>query len=608
MLLLQRSECWKFSTDALLASCSLAYIYADPADLAKLSNCFKNSRIPFRIQLLNDMNATILPHYQFSNVPKWRCNCNVVLVLNVPLRSLTLQNYIYTFQRPKRDIFMFLNQLPLSTPFWFNQLRFKVQLTFYAAICSRSETNPTTMCEDYSLVSLLNGDHLRVTSFVMDPYVVLENGSPVRGCFYNLILHSSKYYNFTLDMDYPMWRGENRLPNGTWAGSIGKVLRGERDMVLGSGLTIERELFLDFTTFIDQVGLMFTTSHPQISIDSFAIIYIFQPTMWLYLFLCCLSIFVVVKLSGKIFSNKYETTYLAFTASFNPLIQGGILSSNIYTIKFITHLWMFVSLVIGTYYNSDFIAYITYPTAEKIPRTFLELARRFDYKIKLLNLNAADVEFFNETRNPTFLQIRERLVKEDNWIKCLYSAGVEKKTACITFEGFGVSLLSKNLTISRAFSVVQFSADSAISFQLGIGFPKNSKYVDAFSDIVRYLRDTGHIRKWTKDVYEFRKGQGIRWMSKRSNTSEFHSIQRIFTNVMGSPVQAFQVKNVLLCFVILLLGLFLALVSFGAEFTLRAECIWYLFRFKAAQTAAMYVWGRIWNFKYIFSKKKVELC
>ena len=117
--------------------------------------------------------------------------------------------------------------------------------------------------------------------------MVNQAGLPIGGHFYESLLNAAKHYNFTFVLDNATFTGTMQLRNGSFLGPIGQVARGERDVVIGCGQTLERSKVMDFSTSLDVTGLKFITSHPKVNLRWEAIAFVFPLNVWTLLLVSC---------------------------------------------------------------------------------------------------------------------------------------------------------------------------------------------------------------------------------------------------------------------------------------------------------------------------------
>ncbi|CAG7832348.1 unnamed protein product [Allacma fusca] len=563
----------------MLCSQMLGIHFETTEETLKEFNSIKLHSINY-IQKLNQNLNYKLSYDYLRYSPRYRSNCQTVIVLmetslNILSRfETTLSEHANVILSPKYDFFKFLhlksrhdteNTVNLYIPAnWISKLRHK---KFYQAdsMCEviailQEDSEPSTVRE------YLKGKELEVTALEVDSNVIVKDGAPVEGMFFKLLHSSSQYYNFTYNLEVPVFKGTTQLPNGTWTGPFGDVISGKKDLVLGGGHTHERHRYFEFPTFVELAGLRFTISPPKSNIDWTAMFYVFQPRIWFCLSASTLLTILTVALSTHLHEYSYDmsTSMLLIIGS---LLEQSTKTPKISTVRFTVGIWTLMAVVIITYYKSNFIAYITYPAGEGIPRTFEELSARSDYKLQLMNANASGRAFFMQTTNPIYVRIRDRLIIENNWIRCMTASAFEEKTTCINQDFIGYGVIAKNLTLSRVHASVEFSQDNAFNFNWNMQFTKNSKYVESFNVILRCLRDTGHLRKWVQDSYEYRRRESIRWLQSIKDKSKVYEdiSKSLLQKESSNNFKPFNLKNVLITFIIWGLGSSLALSTFLLE-------------------------------------------
>ncbi|CAG7729462.1 unnamed protein product, partial [Allacma fusca] len=372
-------------------------------------------------------------------IKKHKCNCETVFVLlpqnNSFLETKNFKKFIFNAQKPKRDFIFFLslNFKTVSNKFvpkWTTLLRFFYliqfedkfldDLTLKATSMENSllAHNPREYTSVEAVKKFLNGRVFKVTTLLLDPYITLKDGVPIGGCFYTMIVHGSQKFNFTFSIEVPAWAGASQFPNGTWRGPMREVIDGEKDFILGTGHTYERDPYLDYPCFFELTGIDYVTANPKKHVDWRAIVYIFEPITWICLALTMLFILGVTSIAMKMSTKEFKGTYI-FTIlgiTFSPLLEHSAAVPRIAVIRLIYSINILMSLVIITYFKSDFIAFVTYPSHEKIPLYFRELGERTDFNVVLMNLNAAESVFFNKTTNPLYAGIRQRMIFESDWV------------------------------------------------------------------------------------------------------------------------------------------------------------------------------------------------
>ncbi|CAG7719884.1 unnamed protein product [Allacma fusca] len=578
-----------------ITHCSPVIIFEDKNSLEDFQDQTKSFRTisaqqPFKV---NYVYALKSPEKASKSTPvnfvkKYKDNCEAVFVLlpqsNPFIKTKNFKNFIFNAQKPKLDYIFFVtknfnNDYNIVVPKWTTALRFfylvhfdETLLKYLILKTEAIENNPLehTPREYISAISVrkfLNGKIFKVTSLLIDPYVTLKDGAPIGGCFYNMVLYGSQKFNFTFSIEIPAWAGASQFPNGTWRGPMREVIDGEKDFILGTGHTYDRNPYLDYPCFFELTGINYVTANPQKFVEWRAIVYTFEPITWLCLATTTLSMLGVIFVAMRRHTEEINKThiFIILGITFNPLLEHSAAVPKVTIIRLIYSINILMSLVIITYFKSDFIAFVSYPSHEKIPLYFRELGERTDFNVMLMNLNAAESVFFNKTTNPLYAGIRQRMIFESDWVKCMTAAAFEPNTVCIGLENMVKAIWASNLTLNRLYSPVAFSKESAYYFIWGVGFTRHSKYVDSFASIIRLLRDTGNIRRWMEDHYEFKSVNSIKWLQQDGGPL-YSKIMGALKPQMGLSVAPFRLSNILLSLIIWGIGIVIAGISFLLEF------------------------------------------
>ena len=111
------------------------------------------------------------------------------------------------------------------------------------------------------------------------------------------------------------------------------------------------------------------------------------------------------------------------------------------------------------------------------PSTNAELAADPEYTIRIKWLNGAEAEFFRMTTNPIHLNICNRLVRDNDMLKCLQAAAFDFKTVCLYYDIFREIYIAKNMTLRQGFQLFTKSKEYIFPLIMSMGFLKDSKYV-----------------------------------------------------------------------------------------------------------------------------------
>ena len=515
-----------------------------------------------------------------ETVRKYSANCETVFIqvgcsaesnANGILESKSFINYIRSNQNLHLDRFVFFHtdlclrkavETVVWSFHWPTRLKFVYFSTFSGSdfLLKPSVLTPAPSSDGYwgALVRQhLQGHTILVTSLWIPPYVDVRDGKPIGGFFYELLVAAACSYNLTYRLEVPVFKGVRELPNGTFTGPFGQVVDGERDVVLGAAQSYERDVYLDFTVYVDIIELKFVSSQPVGRVESEAILFIFQPIVWILLLLSLLIvtfIFYLSLLPVKGLSCGTKLFY-AFEFALCPLLDRGFSSTHVLPNLSLLTSWMLMCVVIGTYYRSDFIAYLSLPTVVSVPRSFHQLSQREDYAIHFLERGTADSYFFNHTTSPVFSKIRERFERVNTGHKCLSAASFATDTVCIMWDQAAELGLASNLTLHNGHPSYKFSSQSALSLPSCMGLTRGSRYTESLSALAGYVRAAGLITKWKADSYQLGLQEGKTWMRTESGRITYQKLKSVTSAQLDSEVKPLKLENIVPALVLLAGGL-----------------------------------------------------
>jgi len=100
--------------------------------------------------------------------------------------------------------------------------------------------------------------------------------------------------------------------------------------------------------------------------------------------------------------SRGDALYFSFILPFCALLQESRKVPR--KVRFLMGIFLFYSIVVGVFYNSNLISFLSFPEHEKVPHTWEDLAQRKDYDIKLAYyVGGAGIKFFAETNIATFI-------------------------------------------------------------------------------------------------------------------------------------------------------------------------------------------------------------
>ena len=392
------------------------------------------------------------------------------------------------------------------------------------------------------------------------------------GANYEIIQAASLRCNFTFDLDAPAGKGTgSKLPDGTWTGLFADILYKKSDLAIVLARTRDRNGLVDFTTPFGTGNLVFATTLPTIRIKPDAVLYLFSPTVWLFVAMSfiCASVAAYITLWCKN-PNKLSAwrvlllVFKIFMEQSNRIPEG---------LEFIVGLYLIYVIVIGTGYKCNLLASLSFPQADSIPTTFDELAVRADYDIYFDMSGTAGYNYFMQSSSSSNLviNIRNRFLKNlirNDPARCVIAALLQTNTVCIGWDTVLNQVVGRNLTISRRMKPLYQPHEGITRIWVTIGLQKNSKYTKAFSFITSSFYETGLIAKWHEDVVDDCESLGIKWMKSQEGT-ELHRVLSRIAQSRTKGTSGLTLENVSVCFFILILGMILATGFFLYEIKLK---------------------------------------
>ncbi|CAG7823190.1 unnamed protein product, partial [Allacma fusca] len=217
-----------------------------------------------------------------------------------------------------------------------------------------------------------------------------------------------------------------------------------------------------------------------------------------------------------------DKMFLAIVLPFAALVQES--RSIPRRARLFTVITIFYALIVGQFYCSNLISFLTFPEPEVIPRSFEELSNRKDYTIYTMYYKGSALDiFFNQTKAEAFVQIRKRMINEPNFFKCPEHALLKQKTACISLLLIVEPFLAKNLTLHSSFNPLKISPP-AFSIPVNIGLQKNSKHFESMNSIVGWALDTGQFLNWKQLTLDHLKRRGIVWMRNQRGSEIYKQL------------------------------------------------------------------------------------
>ncbi|CAG7832885.1 unnamed protein product [Allacma fusca] len=386
------------------------------------------------------------------------------------------------------------------------------------------------------------------------------------GMTYDFIRTVSEIYNVSNVLDISLTKiGKSR--NGSWEGFMGDLVTGKKDRLAGIGGIYSRFEVLDFSSTGAFTAVSFFVSHPKTSVKWQAIVFRFDTTVWILIFIFLIALiplfYIHLKLKRCNDREPSDKMFLAVVIPFSTLIESCPSIPN--RARILTVVTLFYALIVGQFYSSNLISFLTFPEPEVVPQSFEDLSNRKDYIIYTIHVTGGTIEvFFNETKIETFKTIRERMINQKDFLKCAESVIFSPKTVCIGWPLAMDSIIAKNLTIHFTFNPLR-TTDSISSFPVILGLQKNSKHFESVNSIVGWASDTGHFTKWRELTMNNLKYAGSQWVKERRNGNLYQGLEKLGQEFHHLSTKPFGMENVVLCFTTAIVGSFLASLAWLCE-------------------------------------------
>lgn len=414
----------------------------------------------------------------------------------------------------------------------------------------------------------LRGRHFKMAGCVdSPPHHFIRKRSPTLeqdGTEYRVFVAASLAFNFTFETHYDEGTGYGtHLENGTWTGMISNLIYTDRNFDFTVTFCHLYELYDRFDYLsrpTNYLSLTFVQGLPKNEIVTWdAVFSPFYPSVWFCILVTYLLICIIILVIKLLKENDWlQSTYSSFLIPFKISLDQSVYLAPSGNIRKIAIPWLILTLITGSAYRTVLISFLTCPSFASVPQTFVELAKRLDYKIMLYVLGSVETHFFQENENPTISTINSRLklIPFEDGKTCYFRAAYGDKTVCLAwFPSTSRKMQAMGIvnTDNLEKEVFQVSKDKGMYVTLSVPFQKNSIFVDSFAPIIGALLDTGIHSMWDQDVGMWFKLNGLRKARKKQQKINLQKS-------LESEPKPLQKKNLLVVFLILFVGL---LASFG---------------------------------------------
>ncbi|XP_067675457.1 glutamate receptor ionotropic, kainate 2-like isoform X1 [Haliotis asinina] len=415
---------------------------------------------------------------------------------------------------------------------------------------------------------------LIVTTIAEKPYMMkkerkVDDGQDYEGFCIDLLEELSKIVGFRYKIVL-VADGNYGAPNEKkkWNGMVGELIARRADLAVAP-LTINyvREQVIDFTKPFLNLGITILFKVPKREKPGlFSFLNPLAIEIWLYVigayFIVSFTIFILARFSPYEWYNAHpcnpdtDTVQNTFTLSNSfwftvgtLMQQGSDINPRAVSTRIVGGIWWFFTLIIISSYTANLAAFLTVERMVSPIESAEDLAKQTEISYGTLG-SGSTMQFFRDSKIDTYKRMWAFMKKKEPTVFMKsYEAGVAR-----VLEG-GYAFLSESTMIDY---ITQRNCDLMQvgglldSKGYGIGTPINSAYRDKLSMAILELQENGRIQmlynKWWKST-----GTCMREENKDSKA-----------NALG-------VENVGGIFVVLLVGLALAVLVAICEFIYKSK-------------------------------------
>ncbi|CAG7687942.1 unnamed protein product [Allacma fusca] len=414
----------------------------------------------------------------------------------------------------------------------------------------------------------MEGRRLQIGSLPLKPYLIMdENHVIISGVSWLLMTAVSTNYNFTFTRQATNSDNNHPMQNGTHQGLAGDLIEGKIDVLLPHAPSVPGLKYMDFTTSIMTFNLCFFFSHPKTGVEWRAIFYPFQRNVWFLLICTCFTVsLLLVAFTAGSKSNLKLIHFIHAMLPFRLLLQQ--CPQKIKTSRNVVVQFLFFSVVINTYYNSNLLVYLTFPKPENLPGTVEQLLDRPEFKIMTWQIPGGFTDTFLKSSGSVVLTaLRKRLEQKQSDFNCIRDSILQEKTTCVATNVRVETVIATNFTVRSHFNPL-VKSESILTSSACMALRKHSRYFSFFRTVMGWLKDSGMVSKWYDVAIAVLRQRGQLWLKTQEHTDAYayRILRAQADNFHGNGVKALQVGNLRVAFVAWLGGLILGVFVIGLEF------------------------------------------
>lgn len=360
-----------------------------------------------------------------------------------------------------------------------------------------------------------------------------------------------------------------QISNGTWLGCMGDIISGRVDISIAAPV-LSRFPFVDFLPKHKYDFIKFLSRQPRPVLSWKAIYKAFRPLVWSMVGASTAAVGVVIWIGGKIGENEnreqrgicsifFDQVKVLLSQSVSyPETKVGVATSVLIL------LWLLVSLIYGTAYNSKLTSLMAIPEMERdFPRNFFGLITSPNFKVganKAFLMSIGGVIFKHST-SPVMKKIYAEMEQDESIEKCMRRALISDY-ACVEWDfqhRFETGIVfADNRGVSPFFE----SQDMFNFIPLTQIVRKREVFRESYGYFLENAHETGLNEKWADlDMRKVR--------LDKVKTGNGHKNVHIFND---SSVKALTLSNFLGSFIILGVGLSVGAVGFLVEIFWKVLC------------------------------------
>ncbi|CAG7633431.1 unnamed protein product [Allacma fusca] len=421
---------------------------------------------------------------------------------------------------------------------------------------------------------ILRKRHFLVNSFSVRLAVVRDtNGNPIGGMSYIFVKTLVEYYNSTFDFSHEEAKNNRQMANESWNGLLGSLVDSKADIAVWLVNTETRHPYRDITTSAVNLSLVFFTSLPRASVKWYGILCVFSKEVWTCIALSLVSVIPLYYLKIPVEKHTYSSTEFLYLSIILPVCAIWQEARNIpVQARGLSGLFLFYAIIIGTFFNSNSISFLTLPELDHAPETPVELWKMLEYEIRYLNFpGAACGLFFSQTKSPMYLDIKNRMkfFPLSSTTQSMMETALEPKTAQLHYDLIGHVNVAENMTLHPGFVPVKMSRTPIFDLPVGFVLRKYSQLTETVTYNVGKLQKTEHFKKWFDQTLDIARGRGISWLKKGKGEERReelgYKIVELTEEAMSSTTKPFTLVHFGLMFCCLVCGLSVGLACFLIE-------------------------------------------